>query len=346
LSYQKENHFLLLIENKDEMEIVTYNVLSPNLATPAYYPWCKPENLDKAVRIERIKVLLRKKMDSGAIICLQEVAFDFAEELYPFFDAADYFFETNHYGKPSSGYMGVGIAFPRSMYALEGFKVVPIALTKEWPVVDPLIGRISLVSLVKNYLFPEKVEMDDWERARQKPNQMLCVKLRRKDLMDTFTVCTYHMPCEFTRPWLMNIHTSLVASAANAYAGDSPLVLAGDFNFKPGSSMYRLMTTGNVDDSNAEYPPPRAHDPWRLGGFRPLRSAYKEYTNKEPAFTNYARSVGRDAFIDTLDYIFVSEDWTVKGVGETPVLTDDYEGPLPSSTEPSDHILISAILSL
>ena len=52
-----------------------------------------------------------------------------------------------------------------------------------------------------------------------------------------------------------------------------------------------------------------------------------------------------DPFIDVLDYIFLSNEWEVKGVKKLPY-RDDVNGPLPNENEPSDHILIAANLCL
>ncbi len=77
-----------------------------------------------------------------------------------------------------------------------------------------------------------------------------------------------------------------------------------------------------------------------------MRSAYAE-AGGEPDFTNYARIKEDDPFIDTLDYIFLSEEWKVKGVKELPH-RDGSGGPFPNldKGEPSDHILIAANLEL
>ena len=77
-----------------------------------------------------------------------------------------------------------------------------------------------------------------------------------------------------------------------------------------------------------------------------MRSAYA-VAGKEPDFTNYARVQEDEPFIDTLDYIFVSEDWNVAGVKDLPH-REDAGGPFPNLDrgEPSDHLLIAADLEL
>jgi mRNA deadenylase 3'-5' endonuclease subunit Ccr4 len=83
---------------------------------------------------------------------------------------------------------------------------------------------------------------------------------------------------------------------------------------------------------------------------QPMRSAYAvRQDGKEPDFTNYAaRSADEEPFIDTLDYIFLSDDdkWAVSDVLSIPN-REDSQGPFPNLDvqEPSDHVMIAATLS-
>ena len=76
-----------------------------------------------------------------------------------------------------------------------------------------------------------------------------------------------------------------------------------------------------------------------------MRSAYKVALGTEPDLTNHARIKDDEPFVDTLDYIFVSPTVTVKEVAQLPH-RDDVKGPFPSKTEPSDHILLQATLTV
>ena len=80
-----------------------------------------------------------------------------------------------------------------------------------------------------------------------------------------------------------------------------------------------------------------------------LKSAYKEFFGKEPDFTNYAwvDFSSEQPFIDTLDYILFTDDFTVQTCRELrprdhQVITAN--GPQPNAAEPSDHLLIAATL--
>lgn len=77
----------------------------------------------------------------------------------------------------------------------------------------------------------------------------------------------------------------------------------------------------------------------------PLSSAYVTATGREPDFTNYAKVQNEPVFIETLDYLFHSKGWRVDSVLPLPH-RDAVAGPLPNESEPSDHILVSAKMTL
>lgn len=93
-----------------------------------------------------------------------------------------------------------------------------------------------------------------------------------------------------------------------------------------------------------DYPEMEAGDSWEPS-VQPMGSAYVTATGAEPDFTNYARVQSDPVFIETLDYIFHSQGWSVDSVQTLPHRTE-IEGPLPNEEEPSDHILISARMSV
>lgn len=267
-----------------------------------------------------------------------------------------------HYGKRFNGYMGVGIAFPLDTYELLDADITTISDTKRKPprekVDDRMIKKVvtwftaALAFMIPTWLksLVVKPVEDPWSAALWRNNQLVALKLQQiKSPKRAFTVGTYHMPCMFDKPPVMAIHTSLSVQHLQQYAGDDPLIYCGDFNFKPNSFTYRIITEATADPSSPEFPP--AHfptDTWSLAKYvKPMRSAYREKLGKEPEFTNYAKIKDDPIFIDTLDYIFLSEHWNVLSVNETPskeqALT---HGPMPTADEPSDHLLVSAALTL
>jgi len=167
-------------------------------------------------------------------------------------------------------------------------------------------------------------------------------------------VSTYHMPCLFgstAKVQVMVIHSALVANHAAKFAAGLPHVLCGDFNFVPGSPPYQIATQGALDEGDVHSLPPLEHDPWEAKVSSPLRSAYPLALGGEPSFTNFAKTkwdAEGCAFMETLDYVFVSGEWRVNKVkpllskADVPATTSSY----PSASEPSDHVLLWADLEL
>uniref|UniRef100_A0A7S1G458 Endonuclease/exonuclease/phosphatase domain-containing protein n=1 Tax=Bicosoecida sp. CB-2014 TaxID=1486930 RepID=A0A7S1G458_9STRA len=193
---------------------------------------------------------------------------------------------------------------------------------------------------------------DPWNRAKGKWNTMVFVRVRDRASGERLALGTYHMPCAFREPALMVIHAALVAQAVQKRARGDAYVLCGDFNIKPHDQgfnpCYDMLTTGKLDRSHPAYPvPPGPWETWTPELREGMQSAYAAAKGAEPLFTNYVEpEKAEDEFCDTLDYIFCSR----KGLRVVDVLALPSEksetGPLPSATEPSDHILIGATISL
>jgi 2',5'-phosphodiesterase len=152
---------------------------------------------------------------------------------------------------------------------------------------------------------------------------------------------------------VMTIHVDLAARyvqrLCSSNGGKSiPYILAGDWNIKPDSSSYRLLTTGQMDRGDPDWPTSKFGVEWEPTA-KPMRSAYAvcDPEGKEPDFTNYARIKEQEPFIETLDYIFVSPEWKVKNVKSIKSRVEA-GGPFPNldRNEPSDHVLIAAELEL
>ena len=115
------------------VRVISYNVLSPELSDPASFPENTLDECDGRKRLPRVLRLLEGAAASGAVIALQEVSQTWLGAIHAFFDARGYHYTHTLYGSPFSGYMGVGMAFPRALYALETLEVCRIADTKPLP---------------------------------------------------------------------------------------------------------------------------------------------------------------------------------------------------------------------
>jgi len=121
----------LIRRNPLSIRVVSYNVLSSELARPSYYTSYDPSHLDKHNRLSKVLKKLNDEIihnnqsnnDTSqnqssqnpkrqTIICLQEVSNEWAGHFHTFFANHRYHFVTGMYGTKFNGYMGVGIAYP------------------------------------------------------------------------------------------------------------------------------------------------------------------------------------------------------------------------------------------
>mmetsp|Transcript_28446 Transcript_28446/g.47279 ORF Transcript_28446/g.47279 Transcript_28446/m.47279 type:complete len:393 (-) Transcript_28446:29-1207(-) len=352
-----------------QVRVSSYNVLSSHLADPEHFSTLNPEHLSAPNRLPVILQKLDEEIQRNSIICLQEVSYDWAGSLHTHFANRGYHFVTGLYGKKFNGYMGVGIAFPLGPWNVLEVDISRLADKREdkWPS-PPKDNNNNLLSRILKWmgatlrlylesfrkLLPASIRdasssttTDHWAVSKNRFNVLVTVKLQDKVTKQAFAVGNYHMPCAYYAPMIMTIHTDLAARHVQRLAGEMPYILAGDWNIKPDSSSYRLLTTGTMDRGDPDWPTPKYGVEWKPTAQQPMRSAYKEFAGEEPNFTNYARIKEQEPFIDTLDYIFISDSWNIKGVKSLPH-RDEAGGPFPNLDrgEPSDHVLIAADLEL
>ena len=310
------------------MNIVTYNLLAPTLATPTIYPGADPVALDPAVRVPLLLGRLGAAVSQNAIVCMQEVTSDlWSAHLVPFLTESGYAVTLQEYGKTHGGQLGVAIAWPVRAYQHVQTRSCPLVTTKaKWT--------------VKSGHFPE----DARKCAGSKPNQLLAVQLIDETTRRPFFLGTYHMPAMFALPSAMNMHAILASNYMHTLSGGGqmPYILAGDFNILPGSSTYQLLTVGALIRGHPEQPVQHFKDEWRVAA--PMRSVYAlANAGREPEFTNFAHATTRcGVFRGTLDYIFISN-----GLVPTRAVVDlrGQAGPFPSREEPSDHVPLYASLA-
>jgi 2',5'-phosphodiesterase len=93
-----------------------------------------------------------------------------------------------------------------------------------------------------------KKPVDIWDNIMYRSNQMICTKLTSRSLEKEIVVGNYHMPCMFDLTPVMVAHCALSAQHIARYAGGSvPYIYCGDFNIKPPSTEYKLLTEGRLD---------------------------------------------------------------------------------------------------
>lgn len=86
----------------------------------------------------------------------------------------------------------------------------------------------------------------------------------------------------------MTLHAALVAQHVQRLASGGAHLLCGDFNLKPDSPQYAMLTSGAMPDDHHDRPMLPSNDTWQPRLDTPLKSALRERHGKEPEFTCYA----------------------------------------------------------
>lgn len=340
------------------VRVVSYNVLSTHLASPSYYTTLNPDHLEASNRLSKILQKLDDEINTSknCVICLQEVSYDWAGAFHTFFANKGYHMVTGLYGRKFNGYMGVALAFPMESYETISIDISNLSDKRksDWPKAPTLTLTSKLFQNFNTLwsipmkvlgLFSEPKE-DHWSFSARRSNVLLTATLKEKSTGHTFCIGNYHMPCAYYMPMAMTIHAEMAAKHVQDIAASNklPFILAGDWNIKPSSETYQMMTSGQLLPDDPTFPTSKHGVHWECT-MEAMRSAYTDFNGKEPDFTNYSRCKEQEPFIDTLDYIFLSKEWKVTGVKPI-VQRDEAGGPFPNADEPSDHVLIRADLEL
>jgi mRNA deadenylase 3'-5' endonuclease subunit Ccr4 len=123
-----------------------------------------------------------------------------------------------------------------------------------------------------------------------------------------------------------------------------PLIFAGDFNMRPGSGSYQLMSSGHVpaDSSWLTYSPGKQSTTVDMRHHLQLQSAYGYSSFGEPRTTYYASP----SLNGTLDYLWYTPgSLQVHRLLDTPDFATRVGVKLPTVEYPSDHLPIGAEFS-
>lgn len=251
-----------LIYDKDPIRICTYNVLSSHLSQPDWFSSCAPEHLNPTNRLQKLQLKLEEEMEIKSIICLQEVSQLWSGKLHVFFAKNNYYFIHCLYGNKMNNYMGVGIAIPIDQYIIKDSNTVRIgdmrSLPREKKSQSNSLSLLQKLKKVWGIFFPSPYspsKKDIWQESLDRKNQLVAVTVKDKRNSRSFIVATYHMPCIFQIPAIMSIHCSLSAKYIQDLSkrqDNIPFIFCGDFNIKPDSQQYKLLTNGTLD-TNVRY---------------------------------------------------------------------------------------------
>lgn len=336
------------------VQIFTYNVLSPDLATRKAFGQADPAHLDNRQRFQRILAKLEEPVANGAIIALQEVSAQWAGPLTCWFQNHSYTAIPAVYRRSQGYTLGVLLAVPDIEYNLENVQILSVA---DWAKqnLDPPATDLSLPTKALNVwrrvvtslankrtILADYPEVTPWTKACSYSNLMILAQLRRTSgQARPFMVATYHAPCLYYNPPAQELAISQMLMAAQAHNREFvgadqplgpvlPLFLAGDFNIRPGTPVYRMFQAFN------------------------FVSLYHQAAGAEPTATVISNSFN-NPFCDTLDYVLFldGERQTCKDVCARKVVAvlpsvkqEAQNNPaslppqlcMPNASEPSDHL--------
>ena len=193
------NMFLSPRKATATIHVVTYNLLSPNLATTGSYPTLNPDHLNATKRLEAILSKLDQEIShQRVVVCLQEVSYAWAGSLHTFFSNRGYHMVTGLYGRPFNGYMGVAMAWPTASFETLDVDISRLSDTREggWPKEDPIEeGETDMSTSTANkpcfslfsWLLPKKKKqeedqppIDPWDYSKRRFNVLLTATLKEK----------------------------------------------------------------------------------------------------------------------------------------------------------------------
>lgn len=316
------------------ISICNYNILSTRLADPNYHKNCKPGFLETNYRWANIRKKIREEIKNNSIICLQELSEEWISLFLCLFTEHEYVFVYD------SQWLGVGIAYPNKLYYFKNANFISVGEEIKKQCKYKQINWFTNIYMRIKGIFTKPIE-DVWTTASKRINRIVGISLISRLTEQSFNVFTYHMPCAFTNPDLMNIHASMLLKIVQQTSNRLPYILAGDFNSKPDSDVYKLMTSRSY---RPNYPLSKLFSKLpSFIGMDSMYSAYMSINQKEPLFTNYSHC-GKDAFKDCIDYIFTSCHFECTKV--TKLREDHPSSTFPNEEEPSDHLAIGATLIL
>lgn len=131
-----------------------------------------------------------------------------------------------------------------------------------------------------------------------------------------------------------------------------PIIIAGDFNATPNSSVIKLIKTGKLDitglyDKGINIPIENINEiklPNKIKKYIPLISTYEKFYGNEPIYTTYTQH-----FKNCIDYIFISPDIKILKCYDIDNKIQKFISAnkfMPNDKFPSDHINIIVDLDI
>jgi mRNA deadenylase 3'-5' endonuclease subunit Ccr4 len=295
-------------------EFITYNILNDHWKIETNFKLSEEDSnsLDTDSRFELIKKKLKPLINNNSIIALQEVSNFWGCKLFTWFYENSYMFKVYNYGSKWSDHMGIALAFPISYKIIDCSQMVIGESIKTTEPNEPYYEKLWYY-IWEYFNYKDEREFVSIRNAKRRHNGIMGVKLLIDNKLYWFA--TYHFPCAFYDPLLMNLHAEACIKWLEKL--DGPVIFGSDMNSLPNSNVYKLFK-------------------------EKFKSVYYEEHGKEPVSTNKVDSKRFGKFSGTIDYIWVSKEIKINSVKK---ILDDIKV-MPNINEPSDHLPIICEIEL
>lgn len=317
------------IQSGMAVKVLNWNILADIYATQQMYDYCAPWALAWPYR----KTLIMKQIAAldGDIVCLQEVQNDsFESDLKPAMQGLgfDYVYAPKTRTMFTNKYTSEGAAI---FFRSSRFRKVD-QLVLDFDAKAAEIGGFT------------KTQLNRLSRGNVAVFTML-EDLRHggRPLVVANTHITADVDAGDVKIWqsqtLLETLFDWVLRLNHNQSSLCPIILCGDFNSTPDSSVYELLMTGQVSH---EIEDPYLVVPHMLGHSLPLRSVHQAVVGHEAQVTNFT-----SRFSGTLDYIcFTSTSLRALAVSNGYSYEElSRDVAVPSPTQPSDHVLTVGVFA-
>lgn len=311
--------------NDKDFSIITYNILAP-VAEGGHENECPKDCLNWRYRFENIKKEIMNL--SPDIVFLQETQTKMVnEDIRPYFSKNGY----KCYYNPQKGGR-------KNQYNVN-FGVMILIKNDRYKINK--VGDIDYQNIYKKY-----IKSSFYEKANGRFASLVLIVRDKKENKDILLV-NVHLESKPKIPDVKNLQAYIVMKYIEKIGKNIPVILGGDFNSKPDSSVYSGITTGKstnkyeIKGENIDYIKPFICTPNIFSNI-PLKSTNKVIFKKEPLHSNYTSH-----FKSTLDYIFINDK--IKTIGALEEVNIKYIKKyvsIPNYDYPSDHFMQCAKLRL
>lgn len=229
-------------------KVLSWNVLSPQLCQykSPYFPkkYYHKSSTDPKKRLQLLSNLLEKYIPNYHFVCLQEVPSIWYNQLYGIFRQHKFDCQLATYGI-SENELGVMVAWKKTSFEAQSITTQRLGsiiskTTNNYDSTTPQFNKMIKASKVIHI------------KAGKKQNKILWVHCSTKSInkkIKHFLVGSYHMPCAFDTPYLMNTHarailqsqTDIIKMLKKKGIDCNTTILGTDMNSTPNTEVVKIM---------------------------------------------------------------------------------------------------------